>query len=79
LDGAIAPFLTFNPIALSMRSVMDSSSFELTLEQQFQMRMMEQSTQKMTREQMQDTLIQAARLLMVKDNVIRDLIKSCSI
>lgn len=58
---------------------MDSSSFELTLEQQFQMRMMEQSTQKMTREQMQDTLIQAARLLMVKDNVIRDLIKSCSI
>jgi len=58
---------------------MDSSSFELTLEQKFQMRMMEQSAQKMTREQMQDTLIQAARLLMVKDNVIRDLIKSCSI
>lgn len=58
---------------------MDSSSFELTLEQQFQMRMMEQSTQQMTREQMQDLLIQSARLLMLKDNVIRDLLKSCKL
>lgn len=56
---------------------MDSSSFELSLEQQFQMRLMEQSAQQMTREQMQNLLIQAARLLMLKDNVIRDLIKSC--
>lgn len=58
---------------------MDGSSFELTIEQQFQMRLMEQSTQQMTREQMQDLLIQSARLLMLKDNVIRDLIKSCQI
>ncbi len=58
---------------------MDSSSFELSLEQQFQMRLMQESAQKMTREQMQDLLIQAARLLMVKDNVIRDLIKSCQL
>ncbi|HEY9727044.1 MAG TPA: NblA/ycf18 family protein [Chroococcales cyanobacterium] len=58
---------------------MDSSSFELTLEQQFQMRLMEQSAQKMTREQMQDLLIQSARLLMLKDNVIRDLIKGCQV
>jgi hypothetical protein len=58
---------------------MDGSSFELTLEQQFQMMLMEQSTQQMTREQMQDLLIQSARLLMLKDNVIRDLIKSCNI
>ncbi len=58
---------------------MESSSFELTLEQQFQMRLMEQSTQQMTREQMQDILIKAARLLMIKDNVIRDLIKSCQL
>jgi hypothetical protein len=58
---------------------MDGSSFELTLEQQFQMRLMEQSTEQMTREQMQDLLIQSARLLMLKDNVIRDLIKSCHI
>ncbi len=58
---------------------MESSSFELSLEQQFQMRLMEQSAQQMTREQMQDLLIKAARLLMLKDNVIRDLIKSCQL
>lgn len=58
---------------------MDSSSFELTLEQQFQMRLMEQSAQQMTREQMQDMLIQSARLLMLKDNVIRDLLKGCKL
>jgi Phycobilisome degradation protein nblA len=56
---------------------MDRSAFELTLEQQFQMKLMEDSAQRMSREQMQDTLIQAARLLMFKDNVIRDLIKGC--
>jgi hypothetical protein len=58
---------------------MDSSSFELSLEQQFQMRLMEQSAQQMTREQMQDLLIQSARLLMLKDNVIRDLMKTCQL
>ncbi len=58
---------------------MEGSSFELTLEQEFQMRMMEESTQNMTREQMQEVLIQAARLLMLKDNVIRNLVKTCSL
>ena len=58
---------------------MNTSAFELTLEQQFQMRLMEESAQKMTREQMQDLLIQSARLLMLKDNVIRDLIKGCQV
>ncbi len=58
---------------------MDSSSFQLTLEQQFQMRLMEESAQRMSREQMQDVLIQTARLLMVKENVIRDLLRNCSI
>ena len=54
---------------------MESTSFELTLEQQFQMRLMEESTHQMSREQMQDLLVQASRLLMLKDNVIRDLVK----
>lgn len=58
---------------------MDSSPFELSLEQQFQMRLMEQSAQQMTREQMHDLLIKAARLLMLKDNVIRDLMKTCQL
>jgi hypothetical protein len=56
---------------------MDSSSFELTLEHEFQMKLMEESAQQMSREKMQDLLIKAARLLMVKDNVIRGLIKGC--
>lgn len=58
---------------------MDSSPFELSLEQQFQMRLMEESTQQMTREQMQNLLIESARLVMLKDNVIRNLIKSCQL
>jgi len=56
---------------------MDSSAFELTLEQEFQMRLMEESAQNMSREQMIETLIQASRLLMVKDNVIRNMLKQC--
>lgn len=56
---------------------MDSSWFDLSLEQEFQMRLMEESVQEMTREQMQDLLMQTARLLMVKENVLRQVIKNC--
>lgn len=56
---------------------MDSTAFELTLEQQFQIRLMEESAHNMSREQMIETLIQASRLLMVKDNVIRNMLKQC--
>jgi Phycobilisome degradation protein nblA len=55
--------------------MMNSESFELTLEQQFQMRLMEQAAESMTREQMLDMLNQTMRLLMLKDNVIRSLVK----
>lgn len=58
---------------------MDSSAFELTLEQQFQMRLMAESAHNMSREQMIETLIQASRLLMVKDNVIRNMLKQCAL
>lgn len=54
---------------------MDSSLFELTLEQEFQMKLMEQSAQGMSQEQTVDLLMQTAKLLMIKDNVIRDLVK----
>jgi len=54
---------------------MDSSLFELTLEQEFQMKLMEQSAQEMSHEQTVDLLMQTAKLLMIKDNVIRDLVK----
>lgn len=57
---------------------MDNSFFELSLEQQFQMRLIEESAQNMTREQMQTLLLQVSRLLMLKDNAIRNLIKNTS-
>ncbi|MGK7877006.1 MAG: NblA/ycf18 family protein [Xenococcaceae cyanobacterium] len=54
---------------------MEFLSIELTLEQQFQMKLMQKSAKNMSREQALDLLIQASRLLMIKDNVIRQLIK----
>lgn len=55
---------------------MNTGLFELTLEQQFQMRVMQESAQDLSREQMLDMLMQTSKLLMVKDNIIRDLIKN---
>ncbi|BDA72232.1 Phycobilisome degradation protein nblA [Rivularia sp. IAM M-261] len=55
---------------------MDTTMFELSLEQQFQMRLMQESAQELTREQMLDVLMQTSRMLMVKDNIIRNLVKS---
>jgi hypothetical protein len=55
--------------------IMEPSAFELTLEQQFEMRRMQDAAQNMSREQALEMLIQASKLLMLKDNVIRDLLK----
>jgi hypothetical protein len=54
---------------------MDPSTYDLTLEQQFQMRLMEASADGMSHEQAQALLVQASRLLMIKDNVIRNLLR----
>lgn len=54
---------------------MKTELFELTIEQQFEMRQIQDSLGQMSAEQMRETLLQASRLLMVKDNVIRSLIK----
>ncbi len=54
---------------------MDPASFDLTLEQQFQMRLVEQSIHGMSREQAAELLVEASRLLMLKDNVIRNLVR----
>jgi hypothetical protein len=56
---------------------MNPSSFELSMEQQFQIRLVEQTLQDMNRDQMQDMLMQMTRLLLMKDNMIRDLVKNC--
>ncbi len=55
---------------------MDTTMFELSLEQQFQMRLMQESAQELSREQMLDILMQTSRMLMVKDNIIRNLVKN---
>lgn len=54
---------------------MDNPSFELTLEQQFQMRLMEEAAQGMSCDELKELLLKSSRLLMLKDNVIRDLVK----
>ncbi len=54
---------------------MESNPFSLTLEQEFQIKMMENLAQEMSRDQMLDLLLQVSQQLMVKDNVIRDLMK----
>ena len=54
---------------------MENTSFELTLEQQFQMRLMEEAAQELNCDQLKELLLQSSKLLMVKDNVIRDLVR----
>ena len=54
-----------------------NSPSELTLEQEFELRMMLMSINKLDREQMQAYLIEATRQLMLKDNWIRHMFKKC--
>lgn len=48
---------------------------ELTLEQKFQMQLMEKSADTMSRDEALNLLLQASRLLMLKDNVIKQLMR----
>lgn len=54
---------------------MDPKAFDLTLEQQFAMRRMQNEVEGMSREQALDLILQASRLLMLKDNIIKSLVK----
>ncbi len=58
---------------------MEPSSYELTLEQQFEMKRMQDAAQQMSREQALDMLVQASRLLMIKTNVVRNLMNNSSL
>jgi hypothetical protein len=51
-----------------------SLNLELSLEQKFQMRLFESSIEAMNLEQAQSLLLEASRLLMLKDNIIRGLL-----
>ena len=50
-----------------------SDPFDLTMEQQFEYRRMADAAAEMSKEQALELLISAQRLLMIKSNVVRDL------
>jgi Phycobilisome degradation protein nblA len=54
---------------------MDSHSFELTLEQTFHMQLMERSVTLLTREQIESLFLETSRLLMLKENVIKGIMR----
>ena len=58
---------------------MESQSFDLTLEQQFEMRRIQDASIAISREDALDMLIQVSRLLMVKKNVISELVEDPSL
>ncbi|CAN1211073.1 hypothetical protein TUMEXPCC7403_12810 [Tumidithrix helvetica PCC 7403] len=55
---------------------MNIDSLSLTLEQEFQMRLVEDSVQQMNRSQMGDLIVELARIVMIKDNAIQDLLNN---
>ena len=58
---------------------MDVNSFELNLSQQFNLRAYEDLIKNLTKAELELLLVDAMRLLMVKDNIIRDLVKDAII
>jgi len=54
---------------------MNFMSLNLTLEQQFEFRRMQSEFEELDREQAIDFLLQTAQQLMIRDNLIRDLMK----
>jgi hypothetical protein len=50
-------------------------NLDLTLEQQFQMKVIEEEIATMSHEKMKDLLLKTSELLMVRENVIRELTK----
>jgi hypothetical protein len=53
---------------------MDIKTFDLTLEQKFELQKMQAAAHQMSQEQIVDLLLKSARLIMLKDNAIKDLI-----
>lgn len=50
-------------------------NLDLSLEQKFRMRIFEESVQTMNSEETRSLLLEASKLLMVKDNIIKGLMK----
>lgn len=66
------------PNRIDWKSVMklDLDLLALSLEQQFQIKLIEDSVDRMSREQMKELLIELSRLIMIKDNAIKDLLEN---
>ncbi len=58
---------------------MSFGSMDLTMEQQFELRKIQDSIQDADQEQMVEMLLSVSQLLMLKDNVIKDLIKQVGV
>ncbi len=55
---------------------MDANAFELSLEQQFELQCLQQEFQGLEREQVINYLLDTMQELMMRDNLIRDLMKN---
>lgn len=58
---------------------MDPKAFELSLEQQFEFQKLQYEFQDLDRSQITQYLLEVAQQLMIKDNLIRDLVKKAHI
>lgn len=54
---------------------MDGNTFDLSLEQQFEMQRVRTDAQIMSHDQVLENLLEVSRLIMLKDNLIRDLMR----
>jgi hypothetical protein len=61
-----------------MENMLPELDLDLTLEQKFQMQLIEKELAAMSQEKMKDLLLKTSHLLMVKENVIRTLTKRVS-
>jgi Phycobilisome degradation protein nblA len=51
-------------------------NFNLTLEQQFQMKLVQDSVERMSPQQMKETIVQLSQIIMMKDNAVKAMAKS---
>lgn len=58
---------------------MDPKAFELSLEQQFEFQKLQYEFRDLDRSQITQYLLEVAQQLMIKDNLIRDLVKKANI
>lgn len=54
---------------------MDPKVFELTMEQHFQLRLYFENAEKLDREEAINLLLEMVRQMMIKDNIIKDLMR----